>query len=156
MGGARALEWMIAHPDRVRAGLVLAVGARATADQIGTQSNQIAAIKADPNWCGGDYYGTGRSPDVGLEIARRFAHLTYRGEHELDDRFGNDPQAGEDPGDGGRYSVQSYLQYQGRKLVARFDAGAIAADRRMRIPWRPALTRQIAAYISSILRSPVS
>ena len=123
MGGARALEWMITHPDRVRAGLVLAVGARATADQIGTQSNQIAAIKADPNWCGGDYYGTGRSPDVGLEIARRFAHLTYRGEHELDDRFGNDPQAGEDPGDGGRYSVQSYLQYQGRKLVARFDAG---------------------------------
>ena len=94
MGGARALEWMVSHPDRVRAGLLLAVGARATADQIGTQCTQIAAIKADPNWQGGDYYGTGRSPDAGLAIARRFAHLTYRGELELDTRFANEAQQG--------------------------------------------------------------
>ncbi|GJF17317.1 homoserine O-acetyltransferase [Mycolicibacterium cyprinidarum] len=127
MGGARALEWMITHPDSVGAGLVLAVGARATADQIGTQSSQVSAITSDPNWQGGDYYGTGRSPDVGLEIARRFAHLTYRGETELDDRFGNTPQGDEDPRTGGRYSVQSYLEYQGRKLLARFDAGTYVA-----------------------------
>lgn len=127
MGGARALEWMVAHPDRVGAGLLLAVGARATADQIGTQCTQIAAIKADPNWQGGDYYETGLSPDTGLEIARRFAHLTYRGETELDARFGNAPQVGADPTDpssGGRYAVQSYLQHQGGKLVSRFDAGS--------------------------------
>ena len=80
MGGARALEWMVGHPNRVRAGLLLAVGARATADQIGTQTTQIAAIKADPNWQDGDYHDTGRAPDTGLTIARRFAHLTYRGE----------------------------------------------------------------------------
>ncbi|MBB2991163.1 homoserine O-acetyltransferase [Mycolicibacterium iranicum] len=127
MGGARALEWMVTHPDSVRSALVLAVGARATADQIGTQSTQVAAIKADPNWCGGDYHDTGRSPGTGLEIARRFAHLTYRGETELDDRFGNDAQPGEDPCTGGRYSVQSYLEYQGRKLLARFDAGTYVA-----------------------------
>jgi homoserine O-acetyltransferase len=127
MGGARALEWMVAHPDRVGAGLLLAVGARATADQIGTQCTQIAAIKADPNWRDGDYYGTGRTPDAGLEIARRFAHLTYRGEGELDTRFANRPQGGEDPADptsGGRYAVQSYLEHQGGKLVSRFDAGS--------------------------------
>ncbi|PQE00409.1 homoserine O-acetyltransferase [Mycobacterium sp. EPG1] len=123
MGGARALEWAVTYPDKVRAALVLAVGARATADQIGTQSTQVAAIKADPNWCGGDYHGTGRSPGTGLEIARRFAHLTYRGEAELDERFSNDAQPGEDPVTGGRYAVQSYLEYQGRKLLARFDAG---------------------------------
>lgn len=127
LGGARALEWMVGHPDRVRAGLVLAVGARATADQIGTQSSQVAAIKADPNWQNGDYYGTGLSPDLGMEIARRFAHLTYRGELELDTRFANDPQDDEDPGVGGRYAVQSYLEHQGRKLVSRFDAGTYVA-----------------------------
>jgi homoserine O-acetyltransferase/O-succinyltransferase len=123
MGGARALEWVIGHPDTVRAALVLAVGARATADQIGTQSSQVSAIKADPNWQGGDYHGTGRSPDTGMEIARRFAHLTYRGEVELDERFGNDAQGNEDPTTGGRYAVQSYLEHQGEKLAARFDAG---------------------------------
>jgi len=127
MGGARALEWMVSHPEGVGAGLLLAVGARATADQIGTQCTQIAAIKADPNWQGGDYYGSGRTPDAGLDIARRFAHLTYRGEVELDTRFANKPQDGEDPADptsGGRYAVQSYLQHQGEKLVSRFDAGS--------------------------------
>jgi homoserine O-acetyltransferase len=131
MGGARALEWMIGYPERVRAGLVLAVGGRATADQIGTQSTQIAAIKSDPNWQGGDYYGTGRSPDTGLQLARRFAHLTYRGETELDTRFGNDGQGSgkdrEDPLAGGRYAVQSYLEYQGAKLIRRFDAGSYVA-----------------------------
>lgn len=127
MGGARALEWMVTHPGSVRAALVLAVGARATADQIGTQSTQVAAITSDPNWCGGDYHGSGRTPEAGLEIARRFAHLTYRGEVELDDRFGNDAQPGEDPVTGGRYSIQSYLEHQGRKLLARFDAGTYVA-----------------------------
>lgn len=124
MGGARALEWMIGYPDRVRAGLVLAVGARATADQIGTQTTQIAAITADPNWQGGDYHGTGRSPDTGLQLARRFAHLTYRGEAELDSRFGNSGQDDENPLSGGRYAVQSYLEHQGAKLTRRFDAGS--------------------------------
>jgi homoserine O-acetyltransferase len=127
MGGARALEWIVGHPDTVRAALILAVGARATADQIGTQSTQVAAIKADPDWQQGNYYGTGRSPQVGMEIARRFAHLTYRGEAELDERFGNDAQGTEDPTTGGRYAVQSYLEHQGGKLAARFDAGTYVA-----------------------------
>jgi homoserine O-acetyltransferase/O-succinyltransferase len=124
MGGARALEWIVSHPDRVGSGLLLAVGARATADQVGTQSTQIAAIKADPNWQGGDYHDTGHPPDAGLRIARRFAHLTYRGEVELDARFANKAQGEEDPVAGGRYAVQSYLEHQGSKLVSRFDAGS--------------------------------
>jgi homoserine O-acetyltransferase/O-succinyltransferase len=127
MGGARALEWIVSYPDRVRSALLLAVGARATADQIGTQATQIAAIKADPNWQGGNYHDTGRRPDAGLNIARRFAHLTYRGEVELDTRFANDSQGDEDPATGGRYAVQSYLEHQGDKLLTRFDAGSYVA-----------------------------
>ncbi|MGH8882402.1 MAG: alpha/beta fold hydrolase, partial [Stackebrandtia sp.] len=49
MGGMRVLEWMVGYPDRIDAALVLAVGARATADQIGTQTTQIAAITSDPD-----------------------------------------------------------------------------------------------------------
>lgn len=124
MGGARALEWAVSYPDNVASALILAVGARATADQIGTQSTQILAVTSDPNWQGGDYHGTGRSPDAGLAIARRFAHLTYRGEEELDERFGNYPQGAEDPLNGGQYAVQSYLRHQADKLLQRFDAGS--------------------------------
>ncbi|NGP08390.1 homoserine O-acetyltransferase [Rhodococcus sp. 14C212] len=127
MGGMRTLEWIVGYPERVRAALVLAVGARATADQIGTQTTQIAAITADPDWLGGDYYGTGRVPRAGLGIARRIAHLTYRTEGELDTRFANSPQGSENPWNGGRYAVQSYLEHQADKLVARFDPGTYVA-----------------------------
>nr|WP_198428538.1 homoserine O-acetyltransferase [Nocardia bovistercoris] len=121
MGGMRVLEWMITAPERVAAALVLAVGARATADQIGTQTTQIAAITADPDWQGGNYHGTGRAPTTGMGLARRIAHLTYRTEGELDHRFANDAQQGEDPWRGGRYAVQSYLDHQAEKLCSRFD-----------------------------------
>ncbi|MDL9937179.1 homoserine O-acetyltransferase [Gordonia sp. ABSL1-1] len=124
MGGARALEWAIEYPERVRSALVLAVGARATADQIGTQTTQIAAIKADPDWRGGDYHGSGAIPLTGMGIARRIAHLTYRSEAELDTRFANSPQSDEQPLTGGRYAVTSYLEHQASKLMARFDPGS--------------------------------
>lgn len=126
MGGARTLEWMVTFPDRVGAACVLAVGARASADQIGVQTAQIMAVTADPDWQQGGYHGTGRTPVSGLGIARRIAHLSYRGEAELDERFANRPQPGEDPrGEdlsmSGRFAVQSYLDHQAGKLVSRFD-----------------------------------
>ncbi|WP_225731281.1 MULTISPECIES: homoserine O-acetyltransferase [unclassified Nocardia] len=121
MGGMRVLEWMTGAPSRVGAALVLAVGARATADQIGTQTTQIAAIKADPDWQGGDYHDTDRAPMTGMGLARRIAHLTYRTEAELDHRFENRAQGAEDPWNGGRYAVQSYLEHQAEKLCNRFD-----------------------------------
>jgi homoserine O-acetyltransferase/O-succinyltransferase len=88
---------------------------------------QLAIIKSDPNWQGGDYYDTGRTPNAGMSIARRFAMLSYLGELELDTRFGNDGQGDEDPMNGGRYAVESYLEYQGDKLGERFDAGTFVA-----------------------------
>lgn len=121
MGGMRALEWAVGHPGRVRSALVLATGARASADQIGTQAAQVLAITNDPSWQGGRYHGTGRAPRVGLGLARRIAHLTYRAEAELDDRFANTAQ----PADAaGRFAVQSYLDHQADKLVDRFDAAS--------------------------------
>lgn len=121
MGGMRVLEWMISYPHRVGTALVMAVGARATGDQIGTQTTQIAAIKADPAWQGGDYFGTGRAPHAGMGIARRIAHLTYRTADELEQRFGNAAQSGENPWEGGQYAAESYLRHQADKLNARFD-----------------------------------
>ncbi|WJY67419.1 homoserine O-acetyltransferase MetX [Corynebacterium auris] len=129
MGGARSLEWTLLYPDMVESACVIAVSARASAWQIGIQSAQISAITRDPAWRGGDYYDTDDSPDQGLAAARRLAHLTYRGELEIDERFGTSAQPGEDPlgafrSDDQRFAVQSYLEHQGKKLVKRFDAGA--------------------------------
>ncbi|WP_233491242.1 homoserine O-acetyltransferase [Blastococcus sp. TBT05-19] len=104
MGGMRALEWAVAEPDRVAAVFFLASAAVASADQIGTQTTQQAAIRSDPV--------------NGLGIARRIAHLTYRSALELGARFGNQVQPD------GRYAVASYLDHHADKLAARFDAGS--------------------------------
>jgi homoserine O-acetyltransferase/O-succinyltransferase len=129
MGGMRALEWLISHPDRVESGLVLAVGAAATADQIGLQTAQLHAIWADDRYAGGDYYDApdGAGPHRGLGVARRIAHLSYRCEGELEQRFGRMPQDGEDVLHGGRFAVQSYLDHHADKLAHRFDANSYVA-----------------------------
>lgn len=125
MGGMRALEWAVTHPSRVRHLVVLASGARATADQIAWCRPQLLAIREDPGFHGGDYYGQGAGPEAGLGIARRIAHVTYRSGLELDERFGRDAQGSERPlGAGGRYAVESYLDHHAGKLSRRFDANS--------------------------------
>lgn len=129
MGGARTLEWTLMFPEMIVAALPIAVSARASAWQIGMQSSQIRFIEADPHWQGGDYYESNESPAEGMGQARRIAHLTYRGELEVDERFGTDPQRNENPygpyrSSTERFAVESYLDRQADKLKERFDAGS--------------------------------
>ena len=127
MGGMRALEWAVMYPDAVGTLVVIASTAAASADQIGTQSAQLAAITSDPGWHGGDYHDHDDMPAAGLGLARRIAHLSYRSSAELDARFGQRAQPGEDPLAGGRFAIQSYLDHHAEKLIARFDAGSYVA-----------------------------
>jgi homoserine O-acetyltransferase/O-succinyltransferase len=124
MGGMRVLEWAVGFPDRVARAIVVAVGAKATAEQIALCSVQARAIRADPKWRGGDYYDAaeGDGPHVGLSLARGIGQISYRSELEFDARFGRDHQGDENPFEGGRYAVESYLDYHGEKLARRFDA----------------------------------
>jgi homoserine O-acetyltransferase len=123
LGGMRALEWAVSHPERVSAICTIGSSAVATGDQIGTSSIQIRAIKSDPNFFGGDYYDKSVGPIEGMGIARRIAHLTYRTEAEMDVRFGRELQGD----DTGRFAVESYLDHQAEKLSHRFDANTYIA-----------------------------
>jgi homoserine O-acetyltransferase len=124
MGGMRVLEWAVGHRDRLARAIVISVGAQATAEEIALCHVQMRAIRADPKWRGGDYYDAapGDGPHEGLAIARGIGHISYRTELELAARFGRDHQPGEQPFGGGRYAVESYIDYHGDKLVRRFDA----------------------------------
>ena len=53
--------------------------------------------------------------DRGLALARQLAMTTYRSEADFDGRFGRQVEAD------GRFSVASYLDYQGGKILGRFD-----------------------------------
>ncbi|GAB2471564.1 homoserine O-acetyltransferase MetX [Xylanimonas ulmi] len=129
MGGLRALEWAVMGPEagvEVRGLAAIATSAQTGADQIAWSHPQLAAIRLDPGWHGGDYYDQpdGHGPHAGLAVARQIAHTTYRSAQELDTRFGRLPQGGEDPMVDGRYAVQSYLDHHGDKLARRFDANS--------------------------------
>ncbi|WP_426594241.1 homoserine O-acetyltransferase MetX [Cellulomonas sp. McL0617] len=124
LGGLRVLEWAAGAPERVDAIAAIATAAQTSGDQIAGFHTQISAIRADPLYRDGDFYDAtdGDGPHVGLGLARQIAHQTYRSAVELDQRFGRIPQGAEDPLEGGRFAVQSYLDHHGDKLARRFDA----------------------------------
>jgi homoserine O-acetyltransferase len=121
MGGMRALEWAVAHPARINHAVVLAVGAASSADQIALSSLQIRAIEVDPHFDGGDYYANGPGPLEGLAIARGLGQFSYRTGNEFESRFGRELQMHSEVVGSGIYAIESYLNYQGAKLGARFD-----------------------------------
>lgn len=128
LGGARAAEWAISYPQLVRSCAVIASGPAATAEQIAWGHLQNLAIRQDPDFAGGDYYPA-PGPVAGLALARRIAHTTYRSASELEVRFGRELQEGPtvlEPvsAQRGCYQVENYLDYQGQKLTARFDANS--------------------------------
>ena len=128
MGGMQVLEWGIMYPHRVDSLMALATCAAATAQQVAYSSVERSAIAMDPAFAGGDYYdaGPGGGPHQGLALARQIAQITYRSDAVFTERFGRGVL---DPLDGGfelwhRFDVEGYLDYQGAKLVRRFDANS--------------------------------
>ena len=127
MGGMQTLEFAIMFPELVERVGIIAAPPVATADQIALNSVQIEAIKTDPAFAEGDYYDAkaGLGPHRGLALARRMALLNYRSPHELNERFERTWQSGKSPlGDGGRFAVESYLDFHGNKFTRRFDANS--------------------------------
>ena len=127
MGGMQSLEWAVSHPDRVERVAVLAAPPTSRADQIALNSVQIEAVRMDPAFADGAYYESadGDGPHRGLALARRMALLNYRSPGELNDRFERSWQSGLSPlGGGGRYAVESYLDFHGNKFTRRFDANS--------------------------------
>ncbi len=124
MGGQRALEWAVDVPDARPARGDHGVRRAATAEEIALCSLQIRAIETDPNFHGGDYYDAEPATDrgAGMSLARGIGQVSYRTELEFDERFSRGHQNDEHPFAGGRYTIESYLEYHGEKLARRFDA----------------------------------
>lgn len=117
LGAMQVLEWSF-YGEYV-AGLVpIAVGGRHSAWSIGWSESQRHCIYADPKWKGGDY-DLDDPPDAGLAAARMVAMLSYRSAHSYQERFGRKTA----DSDESMFEMESYLRYQGKKLVERFDAG---------------------------------
>jgi homoserine O-acetyltransferase len=126
IGGQQALEWAVEFPDFVEKAVPVAATGALGPQGLGMSEIGRRAIMADPNWQGGDYYGTGKSPETGLAIARMAGMLTYQSAEGQWERFGREeatrPALYEEFG--GRFEIESYLHYQGHDLTGRFDANS--------------------------------
>jgi homoserine O-acetyltransferase/O-succinyltransferase len=125
LGGMQALEWAVLYPDQVDAIVVIASTPALRPQGIAWNAIARNAIIADPDWQGGQYYGTGRAPNAGMGVARMVGHITYLSAMSLGEKFGRRLQFADDI----RYTltdpefeIENYLRHQADTFVRRFDA----------------------------------
>jgi len=153
MGGMQVLQWGIEYPSFVKRLLAMATTAREGAQAIAFNEVGRQAIIQDPEWNNG-YYPKNGGPRVGLAIARMMAHITYLSDASMDRKFGRKavrprpaasdssgsplPAPSPQPSDSMegidavapsaafdvRFEVESYLRYQGKSFINRFDANS--------------------------------
>ena len=124
LGGMQVLQWAVTHPGELRNAVLVGVAPRLSAQNIALSAVARASILQDEHFQGGDYYGTGRKPEVGLAVARMLAHITYLSEEALERKFGRRRRNGSDPTFDIDFEVESYLRHQGEKFLERFDANS--------------------------------
>jgi len=126
MGGMLALQWAVSYPDKVRSVIAIATTSQHSPQQIAFNEISRQSIMADPGWNKGDYYGTD-GPRLGLAVARMTGHVTYLSEKGMERKFGRRLQDRERFGYDFSldFEVESYLRYQGKSFVERFDANSM-------------------------------
>jgi homoserine O-acetyltransferase len=112
LGGQQALEWSMMEPERIKNQILIATNARHSPWGIAFNESQRLALSADSTF----YDNTPDGGSKGLKAARTIALLSYRNyktyhitQQEQTDELHN-------------YRAASYQNYQGQKLVNRFNA----------------------------------
>ncbi|MEY3480244.1 MAG: Homoserine O-acetyltransferase [Verrucomicrobiota bacterium] len=123
LGGMMAIDLAVHEPDRVANVITIGTGLRSHGLQQMHNLEQIIAITRDPDFRGGDYYGT-PGPVHGLALARMISHKTFLWADVIEERARVDivqPEL-DLPWYKISRSLESYMLYQGQKFVKRFDA----------------------------------
>lgn len=118
MGGYQCLEWALLEPACINKLFLLATSAEETAWGIAIHSAQRLAIEADASF----HQHHPEGGKAGLAAARAMGMITYR----TYEAFAHQQQD-EDNLKLTSYKAESYIRYQGQKLVNRFSAYAYYA-----------------------------
>jgi homoserine O-acetyltransferase len=113
MGGYQVLEWAVMEAEVIRHLFLIATSPSESAWGVAIHTTQRLAIEADSTW-------RDASPDAGargLKAARAIGMLTYRNYSTFQQK-----QTDLDPEKTDEFKASSYINYQGDKLVKRFNA----------------------------------
>ncbi len=113
VGAQQSMEWAIMRPETIQHLIIIAANAQYSPWAIAFNEAQRLALAADPSFF--DLSPT--AGQKGLQAARSIAMLSYRNH-----RIYNQTQTEEDPDKTDNFKASSYQQYQGNKLVKRFNA----------------------------------
>lgn len=113
MGGYQALEWAVMEPQVVQQLFLIATSPSESAWGVAVHTAQRLAIEADCTW----QQPNAKAGAKGLKAARAIGMLTYRN-YETFQQKQTDP----DPEKIDGFKASSYINYQGDKLVNRFNA----------------------------------
>jgi homoserine O-acetyltransferase len=126
MGGFQAIQWARQYPEKVSGVIGLATSPRLTNQALAFDVVGRNSIITDKKFNEGNYYDSDEKPEDGLAIARMLAHITYISKDSMKRKFDESRYEPQDISTifEKRFSVGSYLAYQGSKFVSRFDANS--------------------------------
>ena len=126
LGGHMALTWASRHSDQLLGVAPIATSACLTSQALAFDIVGRNAILRDPDYHGGQYYESGRPPNVGLAIARMLGHITYLSREGMTEKFDAERFRPREVASAfeTKFSVGSYLAHQGDRFGERFDANS--------------------------------
>ena len=126
MGAMQALQWSIDFPEKINNVIHIAGALKHSAQNIAFHEVGRQAIMNDTNWNEGEYITKDLIPERGLAVARMIAHITYLSDDAMHRKFGRKLQSRDiiSFGFDADFQIESYLRYQGRSFVDRFDANS--------------------------------
>ncbi len=126
MGAMQVLQWVIDFPEKISNVIHIAGALKHSAQNIAFHEVGRQAIMNDPVWKNGKYFDSDERPEHGLSVARMIAHITYLSEDAMHRKFGRKLQSRDiiSFGFDADFQVESYLRYQGKSFVERFDANS--------------------------------
>ncbi len=123
LGGMQVMQWSIDYPELIKYALVIAAAPKLSAQNIAFNEVARQAIMSDPDFHEGHYLENNSVPRRGLMLARMLGHITYLSDDSMREKFGRELREGHlSFGFDVDFQVESYLRYQGKSFVDRFDA----------------------------------
>jgi homoserine O-acetyltransferase len=126
LGGNMVLTWATRCGDRLAGAIAIGTSARLTSQAMAFDIVGRNAIIRDPAYHNGQYYDQGHGPVVGLAIARMLGHITYLSLEAMTQKFDTlrlAPREVQTQFET-KFSVGSYLAYQGDRFGERFDSNS--------------------------------